>query len=205
MTPHEYAVIGHKRSEVGRWIGLASIMAAPLITYPLTLASQLSFLSESLQAKLATFTLSTGFVYLVLYWIFNKYGWRWLNKLLDIPDLSGKWQVHGVTLEQKGEVPSEWQREMTISQKWDRMAIELHSGPSSSYSESASILVKHNNETRLSYSYQNHPRPGEPDLYKHQGFCELVFDPDCRSAEGHYVNSQGRHTYGKLILKKIES
>lgn len=67
MTPHEYAVIGHRRSEVGRWIGVTSIMAAPLITYPLTLASRLPFLTSSLQSKLTTFTLSTGLVYLALY------------------------------------------------------------------------------------------------------------------------------------------
>lgn len=85
------------------------------------------------------------------------------------------------------------------------MAIELHNGPSSSYSEIASILVKHNNEAKLSYSYQNHPDAGEADLQKHQGFCELVFDPTCRSAKGHYFNSLGRYTYGRLTLKKIES
>jgi len=205
MTPHEYAVIGHRRSEVGRWIGLASIAAAPLITYPLTLASQLPFLADSLKSKLATFTVSTGLIYLGIFWFFNRYGWRWLDKLLGVPNLSGKWKARGVTLGGNGDEPTEWEREITITQTWDRMAVELNTGDSASFSESASIIIKHNNEAKLSYSYLNHPKPGKPELQKHQGFCELVFDAERRTAQGHYFNCLGRNSHGTLTLEKTES
>jgi hypothetical protein len=69
-----------------------------------------------------------------------------------------------------------------------------------SYSETASVLLKHDGAAKLSYSYQNHPKAGEPELQKHQGFCELTFDEARSSAEGHYFNSLGRYSFGRMQL-----
>lgn len=201
MTPHEYSIIGHKRSEIGRWLGVASVVLAPVMTYFIIWISQLPFLMGS-QGKLSAFTVSTGIIYLVLYWVFNRYGWIWLDKILNIPNLSGRWQVNGTTLNQDGTVRFNWNGELIISQKWDCIAIELKTGQSSSYSETASLLVKHDNEVKLSYSYQNHPRSGEAELQKHQGFCELIFNTSLNKVEGHYFNTLGRYTFGRMELTK---
>ncbi len=203
MTPHEYAIVGHKRSEIGRWLGVASVTLAPIITYATSWLPQLFNLTTPIEEKLATFTISTGFTYLVLYWIFNRYGWRWLDRYLQIPDLTGRWKIIGTTKEQDGSNQFEWQGELIVSQKWDRIAIELKTPQSSSYSETASLLVKHDGECKLSYSYQNHPRSGETELQKHQGFCELIFDASHSIADGHYFNSLGRYTFGHMTLTKL--
>lgn len=201
MTPHEYSIIGHKRSEIGRWLGVASVVLAPVMTYFIVWISQLPFLMGS-QGKLSAFTVSTGIIYLVLYWVFNRYGWIWLDKILNIPNLSGRWQVNGITLNQDGTARFNWNGELIISQKWDSIAIELKTSQSASYSETASLLVKHDNETKLSYSYQNHPRSGEAELQKHQGFCELIFNSSLKKADGHYFNTLGRYTFGRMELTK---
>ena len=36
MIAHEYAIIGHKRSEIGRWLGFASVVLAPIVTSLIT-------------------------------------------------------------------------------------------------------------------------------------------------------------------------
>lgn len=203
MTLHEYAIIGHKRSEIGRWLGVASVVIAPILTHLLVSMSQLNFLTESIRGTLATFTFSTGLTYLAIYWLFNCFGWRLLDRFLHIPNLAGRWQINGTSLDQDGSPRFSWQGELVISQKWDRIAIELKTGQSGSYSETASLLIKHDNESKLSYSYQNHPRLGEMELNKHQGFCELIFDPTLNKANGHYFNSLGRYTFGRMELTKI--
>lgn len=203
MTAHEYAIIGHKRSEIGRWLGFASVILAPILTGLITWVSGSPLLAASVQAKMVAFTVSTGLVYAALYWAFNRYVWRWLNKMLGIPDLSGTWSVTGKSLTLEGEVKFDWSGSLTISQKWDRIAIELKNNQSGSFSETASVLLKHDGAAKLSYSYQNHPRAGEPELQKHQGFCELTFDVERRSAEGHYFNSMGRYSFGRMQLSRM--
>ena len=200
MTAHEYAIIGHKRAEIGRWLGFASVLLAPVLTSVITWASSWPLLTASVQAKMVAFTISTGLVYAALYWLFNRYVWRWLNKMLGIPDLSGTWSVTGRSLTLEGELKFEWSATLKITQKWDRIAIELKTGQSGSFSETASVLLKHDGAAKLSYSYQNHPKAGEPELQKHQGFCELTFDEARRSAEGHYFNSLGRYSFGRMQL-----
>lgn len=202
MTAHEYAIIGHKRAEIGRWLGFASVLLAPILTSLITWASGWPLLATSIQAKMVAFTVSTGLVYAVLYWVFNRHVWRWLNKVLSIPDLSGTWSVAGKSLSLEGEVKFEWSGTLKITQKWDRIAIELKTSQSGSFSETASVLLRHDGAAKLSYSYQNHPKAGEPELQKHQGFCELTFDEARGWAEGHYFNSLGRYSFGRMQLTR---
>ena len=204
MTPHEYAIIGHKRSEIGRWLGAASVICAPLVTAAIAWVGQWPMLTSSIQSKMVTFTISTGVIYAFLYWLFNRFGWRLLDKVLGIPVLDGDWIVSGQSLDLDSNVRFEWNGTLSITQKWDRIAIELKTSQSSSYSETASILLKHDGEAKLSYSYQNHPRQGEAELHKHQGFCELIFDAKLLTANGHYFNSMGRITFGRMSLRKID-
>jgi SMODS-associating 2TM, beta-strand rich effector domain len=202
MTAHEYAIIGHKRAEIGRWLGFASVLLAPILTSVITWASGWPLLMASIQTKMVAFTVSTGLVYTVLYWVFNRYVWRWLNKLLSIPDLSGTWSVSGKSLTLEGDVKFVWSGILTITQKWDRIAIELKTNQSGSFSETASVLLKHDGAAKLSYSYQNHPKAGEAELQKHQGFCELTFEGSRSSAEGHYFNSLGHYSFGQMQLMR---
>jgi hypothetical protein len=205
MAVHEYSIIGHRRSDVGRWLGAASVFLAPILTSIITSLSQWHVLTQSLQGKMAAFTLSAGTIYGALYLVFDRSGWAWrvFDKVLRIPDLRGNWEVTGESLNLDNAVRFHWSGTLNISQRWDTIAIELDTGQSASSSETASLLVQPNGKAKLSYSYQNHPKVGQAELEKHQGFCELIFDATRSSAEGHYFNSMGRYSFGRMQLQKI--
>lgn len=193
-TLHDYCIQGHPRAAIGRWLGVGAAVLAPLTT---------ACLAKIPIHSLATFTVSSGLAYAGLYWIFNNKVWRWTEKLAVVPDLNGKWTVDGKSMSTPdGVVTHEWQGTVTITQKWDKIAIQLQTAKSRSHSESGSMFVSPTKEARLSYSYQNDPEMGEPELQKHQGFCEFVFDPTRQTAVGYYFNSLGRHTFGKMTLTK---
>jgi hypothetical protein len=193
MTHHEYTIIGHPRAVVGRNIGTAAALIAPLLA---------SWALELTKSTVAAVTITSGLVYGGLYWIFNKVLWRYGGKLLKAPDLSGEWEVVGRTLQEDGSAKYNWNALITIVQDWDKICISLKTSRSSSYSETASIFVLPTGEVKLSYGYQNHPQPGQGELQKHQGACELTFDKGLISAEGHYFNTLGRVTVGKMTLTK---
>jgi hypothetical protein len=207
LNLHEYTVIGHNRSEIGRWLGVASLILSPLLASALgsLIVNNSINIPDGMKGNLASLTVSAALVYLCLYWIFNRYGWRWLDRLLSIPNLSGQWLVTGETLNSDGTTKYDWKARVTITQYWDRIAIELRANQSSSYSDTASLLVKPDGEFKLSYSYQNHPQQGEAQLQKHQGFSELIFNANKKEATGHYFNSLGRYTFGRMKLIKHET
>jgi hypothetical protein len=208
MALHDYSIIGHRRSDIGRWLGAASVVIAPLlawlIAWALRVVAHWPVLSSSIEGKMAAFTVSAGTIYGILYLIFNRWGWGWrfLDFVLRVPDLRGEWAVQGESLDLNNQIRFPWQGTLTISQRWDTIAVELKTAQSSSYSETASILIEPNGQAKLSYSYQNHPKIGEAELAKHQGFCELIFEKERTSAEGHYFNSLGRYSFGRLRLRK---
>jgi SMODS-associating 2TM, beta-strand rich effector domain len=198
MSLHEYSIIGHQRASIGRWIGVASIVISPVIAGLLQQVAYFSFVPVGI----AGMSISAGLIYLGLYWTFNKYGWRWLDKLLKIPCIDGVWDVDGATLDEAGNTKYSWKAKLTITQDWDKISVSIKTEQSGSDSETASVLMRPNGEVKLSYSYQNHPRIGEVELQKHQGFCELTFDPEINTASGRYFNSSGRLTFGRMNLKK---
>jgi hypothetical protein len=206
MALHEYAIIGHRRSDIGRWLGVGSVLLAPILTSLITHLSKWSILTSSAQGKMAAFTVSAGTIYGLLYALFNRSGWGWrlFDKVLRIPNLNGKWSVEGESLTLDNQVRFQWQATLSIIQRWDTIAIELETAQSSSSSETASVLIEPNGKAKLSYSYQNHPKIGQPELEKHQGFCELIFDTSRIAAEGHYFNSVGRYSFGRMKLQKLQ-
>lgn len=94
---------------------------------------------------------------------------------------------------------------MTITQLYEKIAIQLKTQQSSSRSISAALIPEAGAGFRLIYSYQNEPRVGETELNRHIGHCELVFDPAIESADGDYFNSGGRTTFGQMELRKQQN
>lgn len=198
MSLHEYAIVNHSRATVGRWIGVSAAFAAPIVVKLLAYTFSLPFMPDDF----SRIAVSSGVIYFAFYWVFNRYGWRVLDKFLKTPNLSGVWLVDGKTINEAGEVTYAWKAKLTIIQNWDKIAIASKTETSGSDSETASIKLLPDGGTKLSYSYQNHPRVGEKELQKHQGFCELVFDQNLKIASGRYFNSSGRSTSGSMDLKK---
>jgi hypothetical protein len=143
-----------------------------------------------------------GTIYLVLYKLLDKSLWRapLIGKALRVPNLSGKWQVRGLTKTDGGKA---WEGVLTIAQSWDKVRIVLKTDQSQSDSITASIIYDECIGYQLLYHYKNQPKMGEERLYAHIGFAEFCFDEDLSTAEGHYFNAQGRTTYGTMTLKRI--
>ena len=193
---HEYAVFGHDRATVGRWLGVASITVAGVAAQLVTWASTLTGLESFAQA-----TVTSGLAYFVLHLVFNKWGW----KLLTLPDLTGTWDIEGKAIDGDGNITYEWKAVAGIEQSWKNMLIHLKTKSSQSDSYTA-ILMRNNSPTsgwQLSYSYLNEPEvQSSHELGIHKGYCEVDFDDQLKSGSAAYFNSKGRRTVGVMTWKK---
>ncbi len=203
---HEYAVIGHSRAMVGRFLGivagLVSSGLAVLIATAITYAESWGFLHAR---TYWTLPLTAAIFYTVGHLAFDKWAWRtWLvHFILDIPDLRGKWDCVGETLDPNtGAVTYTWTAEVTISQGWEKIRIYSQTKQSRSRSVAASILVEEDVGYILMYSYRNEPGPGEPELKAHHGYAEWHITSDGTSADATYFNGGGRYTGGRMKLTR---
>ena len=194
---HDYAVFNHNRSTIGRWLGFAAVLFAGGVSSALALAE------ERTGMEIFQTTIATGAFYAVLHYIFNR--WIWKLSFFGIPNLSGIWDVVAKTLDEDGNTRYDWQAKIDIEQKWETIIITLKTKQSESYSYTASLakLGGTNVRWQLSYSYSNTPNLEEiHNLNSHKGFCELIFQDNISSANGHYFNSNGRRSYGVMELKR---
>ncbi|KHT28569.1 hypothetical protein BV924_20655 [Pectobacterium odoriferum] len=205
MKSHEYIVIcGLNRSQVGRLLAIvASILSAFIIFSMLKVAEMLKHFNFDSHIPPSLLSLGgAGTIYLVLYKLLDKSLWRapLVGRALRVPNLSGKWQVHGLT---KTEGGGPWEGVLTIVQSWDKVRIVLKTAQSQSDSVTASIIYDECIGYQLLYHYKNQPKMGEEHLHAHIGFAEFWFDENLLTAEGHYFNAQGRATYGTMTIERI--
>jgi len=195
---HDYAIFGHDRASIGRWLGFASISIAGGIAQFLAWANNLAGVDAFTRA-----TITTGVVYFFLHWAFNK----WARKIpfMQIPNLNGKWKLKGETLDEDGNIRFNWDGEIGIEQTWKTILIHLKTKNSQSSSYTATLSKRHSptGGWQLSYSYKNDPELEQShELNSHKGYCEIEFNPDLLVAKASYFNSGGRRTFGVIHLKK---
>lgn len=208
MQEHEYALLGGiNRAKVGHYLGaIAASVSAAIVFILLTLIDLAKHFG--IPANLPPTVLSlvgAGAVFGVLYWIFDRFAWRWryLGQLLKVPDLSGDWHCDGQTLKPDGSPSYIWERKFTIIQSWDKLRIRLKTRQSTANSITAALVFDEADGYRLLYNYKNDPKIGEAGLKGHLGFAELVFAKDRLSAEGEYFNGHGRFTFGTMRLQRL--
>lgn len=204
MLEHEYALLGGiNRAQIGRYISLlAASVSAGLVfvlLWLVDLAKKLN-LPASLPPSLLSLV-GAGMVFTVLYWLFNRYVWRWsrLSPFLKVPDLSGDWQCEGKTLTPDGKsVAYPWQGVVTVVQTWDKLRVRLKTTQSGSNSITAALMYDEADGFQLLYNYRNDPRIEEVGLKSHHGFADITFAKDLKTAEGPYFNGHGRFTFGTM-------
>lgn len=208
MQEHEYALLGGvNRAKVGRYLGVFAASVSALIVFVLLTAVDLAK-HFGIPANLPPAVLSVvgaGTVFGALYWIFDRYAWRWpyLCSLLKVPDLSGDWHCDGQTFNPDGSPSYVWEGKLTILQSWDKLRVRLKTKQSGSNSITAALICDEADGYRLLYNYRNDPRISEAELKSHLGFAELVFSKDRQSAEGEYFNGHGRFTFGTMRLTRF--
>ncbi|WP_444946661.1 pancortin-3 [Microbulbifer sp. VTAC004] len=197
---HPYAVFDHKRQVVGRFLGIVSFVASPILGNAIVGLSELTDLQF-----IGSFVITSSLIYLALDKLFDHLVWKLeiVGKLLSIPNFSGQWSVKGKTITDSGSIGYEWDAQLNIFQTWNEISIQLTTSQSQSYSYTATASKLPDESWQLSYSYSNQPNlEQEHDLSFHRGFCELVFDLKSGVANGTYFNSHGRRTRGNMELKR---
>lgn len=195
---HDYAIFGHDRAAVGRWLGVASISATGGIAQLLAWANNLTGIDAFTRA-----TITTGVVYFGLHWAFNK--WAWKIPFMSIPNLNGKWILTGQTLNEDGSIRFKWDGEIGIEQTWKTILIHLKTRNSQSFSYTATLSKRYGptGGWQLSYSYKNEPEIEQShELNFHKGYCEIKFNQCLSDGKASYFNSGGRRTFGVMILKR---
>lgn len=204
MRDHEYSVVGHSRTSVGRYLGSVAAIIVSLISAAGIGLSNLPVAADlpSWLQPVLSVTISAGVTYWIVHFLFNRFGWRALVWFSQIPDINGRWNCEGTTLNADGETLYQWSSTITISQNWERIRVNQKSLRSSSNSMTAALVPEPDGSWTLFYSYRNDPKAGEPELSTHSGYAELQFPPDLRSAEGEYFNGKGRGTFGRMALTR---
>lgn len=201
---HEYALLGgFNRAHLGRWIYVVASAISAVIVFLLLAAVDVAS-AWGLNVNLPPMVLAllgAGSVYAALYWLFNRYGWKYtpIGRLLKLPDLSGKWTCTGVPIEPTGGKP--WTGQVTIVQSWDRLRIHMKTSQSTSDSLAAALQHDEAAGSRLMYHYRNQPLTGQ-DLTPHHGFAEMTFARGEFSARGDYFNGRGRNTFGTMVWER---
>lgn len=207
MSEHEYSLLGgFSRAKVGRYLSLLSAGFSAIIVFVLLWTVDVAH-KFGLPGNLPPSVLSlvgAGGVFTVLYWLFDKYAWKWppINIMLNVPDLSGNWTCTGDSLDLSGNVVYSWTGVVTIVQSWDKISVNIRTPQSISKSKSAAIVRDKSTGYRLFYSYRNDPNISQTTLHSHRGFAELDFDKDLSIAEGEYFNGYGRFSFGRMQLKR---
>ena len=204
---HEYSLLGSNRASVGRWLYVAAAALSAGIVFVLLAAVDLAK-AVGLNQNLPPGVLSlvgAGSVYLVLYGLFDRYGWKVgpIGRWLKLPNLAGKWTVEGVALDKQPNIA--WRGTVTIVQSWDKLRVHMETAQSASDSIAAALQPDEAAGYHLMYHYRNQPRIGETELAAHHGFAELTFALGEQSASGEYFNGRGRNTWGKLTLTREAS
>jgi hypothetical protein len=151
---------------------------------------------------------STVTVNIIIWMIFISWAWKFkifYPWLVPFPNLSGEWE---------GELTSNWNNkslapiptEVTISQTFFNIQVQIKTGESKSFSIGASFDIDTNRGLRqLFYSYLNTPKPSVRDRSEiHFGTTRLEFKGfKINELEGEYWTS--RETTGELRLKRKNS
>jgi hypothetical protein len=204
---HEYALIGGiNRAWIGRYLAiLAAALSSWLVLLLLSAVDLAHRWGLSVNVPPAAFSLvGAGAIFTLLYWIFNRYAWRWgrLRALLKVPDLSGEWECAGKSLNVDGTLKFPWKGSVTILQTWDKLRIRLKTEQSGSNSIAAALIYDAIDGYVLLYHYRNDPNVSEPQLRSHHGFASLTFDKKCKSAKGEYFTGHTRSSFGTMRLQR---
>lgn len=227
------AILGILAYVTGSWLasilsGLSSFVLdlagtgeeiLPLITWILSPLTNLGLQPDA-------WVPTTGALFAVYFWAFNKHLWRWnliqQTPLVDTPDLAGTWTVHVLQTESSGEEPDKHRAveahedieghviekvsgEAHIEQSWRKIQIAMDFDYSTSTSLGASFITD-SARPRLNYFYRNEPTPQSNDAAQvHYGMVDLRIDVEENVLEGEYFTDRFRNTSGRIVFRRVET
>lgn len=195
-------MLGHSRSNIGRYLSILSAILATMFAAAGALWLQLaSYLGLPPWVNILAFPITGGVIYTVMHWGFNRWGWKPFFRWVGLPDIDGDWLCEGETFDADGNQTYRWSADVSITQSWEKIRVYLRTAQSSSSSVSAALVSEGAGRWMLMYSYKNSPRAGET-INPHLGYCEMSFEPGWQRGEGDYFTARGRGTQGRMILTR---
>lgn len=204
---HEYSIMGGvNRANIGRFLTIAASTISGVLVYALLSAVDLAKkfgLNANVPPTLLSL-LGASSVFGFLYWMLNKWVWKWpgIGLALKVPDMSGVWDCVGTTLACDGSTKYDWKAEITIVQSWDKLRIRLVTSKSGSSSISAALAHDSVDGFVLLYHYRNDPKVDAVGLTSHTGCAVMTIAKNLKSATGDYFNGRGRMTFGTMNWTK---
>lgn len=192
---HSYQIDVDKRNKpLWALMGLATVVTAALV-------GNINNLDIHPAVKSFVPAPSAFFIFLLGYWLFDNWLWRWLPFRwffgISEPNLSGAWRgkLKSNTYNKEMEVM------LNIKQRWSKVSIAISFDRSTSCSFSAAILCSKALPVLL-YNYDNTPHERESDsMTRHIGTAELLMT-DKNTLTGNYFNSGDRRTEGSITVTR---
>lgn len=149
------------------------------------------------------FSISFGVTFGVLYYLLDRFVWKWIAFLLNIPDLNGTWDAEGISSYKDPNTGENFrfQMEVIIKQTFTKIEVFTETKDSTSVSTMASICTQHAVPI-FRYSFDNIPKNKSNDeLQRHPGLIELRIK-NLNLLEGDYFSGKHRLRYGELVYKR---
>lgn len=122
----------------------------------------------------ATGSVATVTAYICLFFLFDRYLWKWpgINTLVDIPDFSGTWD--GVLTVHSNPQPQRIKLLLRIVQRWTSINLVFDSPNIKSTAKLVGISVSTPGLTRITWVYQCEPKHSQvsPDIVE-SGITDL--------------------------------
>ena len=144
-----------------------------------------------------SYPLSFGITFGLLFWIVDKWLWKIPFFRRSVPDLSGKWELEGVSSFND----QSFSGIVTIAQSLT--AIEIHGEFKESTSRSVLAGICANHAVPIfRYAFENTPKNMSNDqLHRHPGLIELRIE-DSNLMRGDYFSGKHRLRYGEITLRR---
>jgi len=147
------------------------------------------------------FPLTFSLSYATLFFIFDRFIWRWVTGLIHIPDLNGTWEAKGKSsyIDPTTQRPFEYSMTVIIKQTFADIEIYTETSDSTSRSSMASISTKHAVPI-FRYSFDNTPKNlSNAELQRHPGMMELRIHGK-NELKGDYFSGKHRLRYGEIEM-----
>ncbi len=144
-------------------------------------------------------------IFTVLYWFFEKYGWKWRicqGTFVSTPSLAGEWEIFmKSSLDSYG---SEYEGTLTIRQTWTKISLYLNGEKFTGQSTAlASIIIHSPHDFTLVWEYLAERKPQFAQKeFMHHGITKVRFENTTSSGSGNYYADQSRHSFGPVRVEK---
>lgn len=206
---HGYTIKGASRINTIMLICVISYVIYLILRYCLNAVINIWQFNNGYVVIPITFSCVFGSLFIII----DKYLWKCyiVNRLLKIPNISGKWKCVGKSfkkssseLQDKGVINIEpqynWEADINIIQTWTNICIIITTKQSESKSFMAQIEVIDRSYCQLTYAYANMTSAGaDTDMRNHEGICRICFAENLTSGNGEYfTNPKDRLSYGRM-------